>query len=425
MIAHTRTYSSVVIEKPSTIQLQLFDLIRRGRSSKLNAYLHDRQYARSLLISMYTNPLNNECLSLLMVAVLHGHDMVVREILSHSPDKAKTVELEGRIHSVSGDLVDKVTALWCALDRAHFPIARTLIDLGGANINHGPLHSLLIDASSRGRLDIVHFLIENGYADVNQTTINDENTALAVAAMEGHLELVKLLCIVGVSSSSRNHAKKTPIMLAAENNKLDVVNFLLEHNHNNATFNDLELSVALHILSHKDTENFRSEWVMKILRHSLTKRTELKIPKVTAEPIIVYNFQQESQSIDDLDQIQDHDDGLYTEALLIQERTLLPQKDERLLTSLFERATIFVEKGQFDQCIDLMVHILHLSQQFEHPIDFKQFFWLFYNMFNSKLPIPINRFWEACDIIFKPSQKNSNDYQMRDQSYLLAAIAKV
>ena len=45
----------------------------------------------------------------------------------------------------------------------------------------------------------------------------------------------------------------------------------------------------------------------------------------------------ECQSIDELDQIENNDDRLYIEALLIQERILLPEKDEKLFTPLFNR----------------------------------------------------------------------------------------
>ena len=292
MATSSRSYSSVVSEDPSTVPFQVFKLIRDGKSTELGAYLCERQYARNLLTLVRTNPWTSERLSLLMIATFDGQDLVVREILSHSPNRTKMIELEGRVQSASGDLVDKVTALWCALDRAHFTVARTLIDVGKANVNHGPIHPLLIDATIRKRLDIVQFLIENGYADVNQTKTNDGNTALAVAAIEGHLALVWLLSMAGASSRTRNLANKTPIVLAAEDNKFDVVDILFEHDRDNASFNDLELAVASHILSHRGTENYKSQWVIESLRHSLVKRTELSVPKMIAQPNSVYDYQQ-------------------------------------------------------------------------------------------------------------------------------------
>ncbi|CAF1225817.1 unnamed protein product [Didymodactylos carnosus] len=117
------------------------------------------------------------------------------------------VELEGRMHSINGDLVNNVTALRCALGRAHFPVASTLIDVGRANINHGPVHPLLLDAVIRGRLDIVDLLIENGYADVNQTKTNDENrrNSLIVSVMYGHTSIVEYLIKRNAELESKTH----------------------------------------------------------------------------------------------------------------------------------------------------------------------------------------------------------------------------
>ncbi|CAF1225835.1 unnamed protein product [Didymodactylos carnosus] len=57
--------------------------------------------------------------------------------------------------------------------------------------------------------------------------------------------------MAGASSTVRTHASKAPIKLVAESNKLDMIGFLLEHAHNDAVFDDLELGVAVHILTHK------------------------------------------------------------------------------------------------------------------------------------------------------------------------------
>ena len=281
-MAFNRSYANIVKEDHSKAERQLFDLVRSGKSSELNSFLSNRRYARSLLTSMWTHVSTKDHLSLLMIAASVGDDMIVRELLSHSPNIAKLVELRGQMHSVNGDLVNNVTALWCALDRAHFIVARTLIEIGKANVNHGPLHPLLIDAVIRGRLDIVRFLVDNDYADIDQTKRNDEhgcnsliesvacghtsiveyligknaklelktstdgNTALAVAAIKGNLALVQFLHMAGASLSERNHANKTPIRLAAENEHFNVMDYFLEQDHDDVVFNDLELGVASH-----------------------------------------------------------------------------------------------------------------------------------------------------------------------------------
>ncbi|CAF3431714.1 unnamed protein product [Rotaria sp. Silwood2] len=387
--------------------------------------------------------------------------MIVREILSHSPNIVKIVELRGRMHSSDGDLVNNVTALWCALDRAHFTVAHTLIDIGKANVNHGSLHPLLIDAVIRGRLDIVHFLVDNDYADINQTKTNDEhgcsnliesvtyghtsivedlirknaklelktstdgNTALAVAAIKGNLELVQFLYMAGASLSIRNHANKTPIRLAAENEHFNVVDYFLEQDHDAAVFNDLELAVASHILTYRNTSNYKSEWVIELFRYLLAKRIQFNVPKNILEPTDLYGYQQECQTIDEFNQIQSNDDRLHVEALLIQERILLNDKDNKLLSWLFDRAMVLITKGQFDQCLDVVLHIYHLSQRSEYQPSLKQYFWIFYTMFRSKEPIPDHRFWETCDLIFKSSTPNFNHSHKRDKFYLLDLGSKV
>jgi hypothetical protein len=69
--------------------------------------------------------------------------------------------------------------------------------------------------------------------------------------------------MAGASSRTRDHAKKTTIVLVAENNKFDVIYVLLEYDHNNTVSDDLELAVASHILSNKGTEHYRSQWVLE------------------------------------------------------------------------------------------------------------------------------------------------------------------
>ncbi|CAF1321665.1 unnamed protein product [Rotaria sordida] len=387
--------------------------------------------------------------------------MIVRQILSHTPNVVTTIELRGRVHSVNGDLIDNVTALWCALDRAHFTVARTLIDVGKANVNHGPRHPLLIDAVIRGRLDIVRFLIDNDYADVNQTKTNDEygcnslivsvtyghtsvveyligknaelesktsvdgNTALAVAATKGNLESVRLLCMSGASLTTKTHTDKTPLRLAAENGHFNVMEYLLEQNHHDAIFNDLEFAVASHILTYKDTSNYKSEWAIELLRYLLAKRIQFNVPKTVVEPTNLYDCQRECQTNDEFNQIQNNDDRLYVEALLINERILLAEKDNRALAWLFDRAMTLVEKNQFEQCLDLVLHIYCLSERGEFQPSLKPYFWILYTMFKSNTPVPEHRFWEICDLIFKSSIPNIDGSHERDKSYLLELGSKI
>ncbi|CAF4748531.1 unnamed protein product [Rotaria sp. Silwood1] len=202
-----------------------------------------KYYNDALNTKLKYEPLNDPTIveSYEFIAALNGHDMVVREIISRSANKAKLVELEGRVHSISGDLVDKVTALWCALDRAHFSVAHTLINLGKADVNHGPLHPLLVDATIKGRLDIVEFLVENGSADINQTKTNDENksSSLIVAASHDHTQIIEYLLKKNVELESKTCVdENTALAVAAMEGHLES----MDHSEISFILHELNLS---------------------------------------------------------------------------------------------------------------------------------------------------------------------------------------
>ncbi|CAF3922084.1 unnamed protein product [Rotaria sp. Silwood2] len=148
---------------------------------------------------MLCGKFKNEYFSLLMLAALNGHDEVVRIMLTHTLANKKQIEQEGCAFDINNYLTRNVTALRCALDRGHFHVARTLIDFGGADVNHGLRGPLLIDATIRRRFDIVHYLVENGYADVNRAVTNDMYQILEQSTMsdrDRHLiiQWIKDLC---------------------------------------------------------------------------------------------------------------------------------------------------------------------------------------------------------------------------------------
>ncbi|CAF4077551.1 unnamed protein product [Rotaria sp. Silwood2] len=350
---------------------ELYKLVLRNKANELDAYLQQTSYAKMALLAV--DQYKEEQVSIMMIAARHGFDEVMRILLAHRPTQ-QSVELEGTMYNVTGELVSEVTALWCALDRGHFTVARILIDVGGADVNHGPIHPLLIHAAIMGRFDVIRFLVDNRYTDVNETVTNDENecsslifaasighqpilaylierganleyrtkvnrnTALTAAAMNARLESIQLLCYAGASANVKNRNAKTPLILVAENNNFDAVAFLLEHNHDEVTFNELELFAAnSYAMSNNHNGAQESERMVHLLRLALDKRALLNIPKIVSEPIIAYNFQLECQSVDELEQIQHDNDRLYIEALLIHERIFLATMNEKLFDPLFER----------------------------------------------------------------------------------------
>lgn len=93
----------IIWKNPSTVQFQVFKLICDGKSS-LHIYVTDGMHAICSLRCKWIHRTTNISVYW-WIATLYGHDTVVREILSHSPDRTKTIELEGQMHSVNDDLV--------------------------------------------------------------------------------------------------------------------------------------------------------------------------------------------------------------------------------------------------------------------------------------------------------------------------------
>lgn len=83
---------------------------------------------------------------------------------------------------------------------------------------------LIVYASNKGQADTVQLLLSFG-ADANATNANGWS-AIQHAAAQGYLEIVKVLVGKGVSVDTHGQIA-TPLLLAAANGKLDVVEFLL------------------------------------------------------------------------------------------------------------------------------------------------------------------------------------------------------
>ena len=87
-----------------------------------------------------------------------------------------------------------------------------------------PLHA----ASLHGHVDVARFLLQNG---ANTEMADDWNcTPLHNAAGAGHYQIVDLLCENGARIDARASNKgKTPIEIARDKEKFDVVSLLQEH----------------------------------------------------------------------------------------------------------------------------------------------------------------------------------------------------
>ncbi len=95
----------------------------------------------------------------------------------------------------------------------------------GARINSSTVvkkDTPLTVASERGRVKVVEFFLGNG---AEHSAENDR--ALAMAAQNGHTEIVNMLIDWGIDVNSKFAGGQTPLMYAAQSGRTDIVNLLL------------------------------------------------------------------------------------------------------------------------------------------------------------------------------------------------------
>ncbi|VDN21844.1 unnamed protein product [Gongylonema pulchrum] len=178
---------------PDAYRAIVFNSARDGNIRRLRVFLEDR-----------SNTWIQDCLGPgeigtppLVIASRNGHLDVVkspdqfRELLE--VEKGADVHITGSV-TFDGDLIPEVPALWAA--------------------------------AAAGHLDIVQYLVEEGHADVNQTT-GTHSTPLRGACYDGHFEIVKYLAEKGANIELANQHGHTPLMIAAFRMRASVVQFLL------------------------------------------------------------------------------------------------------------------------------------------------------------------------------------------------------
>ncbi|CAF3846181.1 unnamed protein product [Rotaria sordida] len=406
---------------------------------------------------------DNQYINLLMLAALHGHDTVAQILLSHSSNVKHLVELTGIVYGTNGIRTFHTTALWCACDRGYYTVARILIEVGRASVYHGPRNPLLIDATINERFDTIQFLIENGYVDINRTKENNHpkynslmisaarghtkivayllekgakidyktriynDTALGCAAMHGHLAIVQLLCSAGASTNMKNSIGETPLMLAFKNGYLHVVDYLLNLTDNELCIEELEIIACSFIIPTRGISNYQPQYVKMIdlIRKSFKMRQTKNFPKVIMKPIAAYNFQQECQTIEEFDKIQYDNDRLFIEALLIQERILLPKKIISLCKPLLIHGEKLIEKNDFENCLHLWEHTFHLYQNMNHETSLHRFVWIFCKMLTTNVPISSQLFIQICRLTFERSQQNNTNHSIKNALCLVTIATMI
>ena len=118
--------------------------------------------------------------------------------------------------------------LFYASSKGYLDIVKYLIN-NGADVNSMGGRGIfsLYTASSKGHLDIVKYLIDNG-ADVNLTT-NIGLSSLYHSICNGHLDIVKYLIDNGANFNFTKRHDKFSLYSAANSGHLDIIKFLIDN----------------------------------------------------------------------------------------------------------------------------------------------------------------------------------------------------
>ncbi|KAM9753716.1 protein fem-1 homolog B [Menidia menidia] len=361
-----------------------------GRVLTLAALLLNHSEAEVSYLLGHVTHLAGQRSTPLIIAARNGHDKVVRLLLDHyrvDTEQTGTVRFDGYV-------IDGATALWCAAGAGHLEAVRLLVGRG-ANVNHTTVTSStpLRAACFDGRLDIVRFLVEHG-ADLRITnkfsntclmiaaykghaavvrfllqrgaepdaTAHCGATALHFAAEAGHLDIVRELVGCGAAMVANGHGM-TPLKVAAESCKAEVVELLLAH----SSVDPAARVEALELLGASfanDREHYDLQKTFHYLQAAMLERhadPERLLPKERRPPVEAYGGRGECQTAAELERIRGDRDALHMEGLMVRER-ILGAASADVSHPIIYRGAVYADGLEFERCVRLWLHALRLRQ---------------------------------------------------------------
>ena len=374
----------------------------------------------------------------LIIASRNGNLASVKVLLRYKAD----MEARGSV-KVEDEVVTGCTPLWTAAVSGHLDIAKILIERnadvnGRTSSNSTPLRA----AAYFGRLDIVSCLVENG-ADVNARN-KYENTPLMIACYNGHSQVVTYLIESGANidlqdkegntalhwTIYKDHfeiAKElvalgapqlpniqlfTPLLLASNNCKIDMVEYFIKRPEctKEQRIEGLELLGAT--LANED-HVYDIEKAFSYMKRAMEERFQDKscpLLKKQIEPLEVYDYRKESQTLEELVQLEGDDHAIHMEGLIIRER-ILGTDNTALRLPIVHRGAVFADLENFDFCIGLWKHAIEIGQRANEPTtqDLQNMAGLFGEMVHKDVPLRSKRVKEVFEKLVTEYERQTQE----------------
>ena len=198
-----------------------------------------------------------------------------------------------------------------------------------------------------------------------------------------------------------------------------IVDFLLPYWTN---IEDLELAACPLRYSHSLEQ---MGYVLKILKKALQRRSELNVSKTCIRPIAAYDYEQECQTVDELDSIKDNPRRVFIETLLIRERMALSRNDISIVKPLHYYGDSLVRRERFEKCLNVWIHMFYLYQQMNMSTILHRFVWLFCRMLSANEDISVEGFLKVGRLVFEPSHLEEKENTTQNAFFLVIIATKV
>jgi len=410
----------------------------------------------------------NQKWSVLMAGCLTERIDLVRMLLeSFQPDleilNTVQIQIRDRDKDNQFETFEHVTVLWVAAAVNNLPLVQLLVE-HGANVNHrtktnstpvrcaccnnnidmvryliahgADIHiakikhlTNLLASAYNGHLQMAIYLVDELGCDVNECSDNGQSPLNAVVS-KGFLNIAQFLLEHGARNSLVDYNQMTPLMLAAENRRVDLVEAISPYCPLIEQIEGEELLASAFICIELGESS--SDEAMKYLIRALGRRSIHQIRKpIQQSTHTVFNHRQECQTIGQLLTLEHNSDLMYIEALLIRER-ILGKKNKKYLHSLHVHGEILLDNEEYQAGLAMWMYELSLYQTESIEIDKEDLRYFVYALsfvIKQSVAIPMDCFYTLINVtsdkLKHPQNHSDYDYNLLTLLFFITITSKV